>query len=337
MRNALLISLLICSSCFAVADNQATVNQVPQANQTGGNIAPVESGQANALQPLVPNNSQATQDYVQSDQTDSSTTTASNNATPQQNQGSLVPQATSANANQNNQNTVAEADTSNMTVPQRIKLLEQQMANLQHMRLVGQADQMEQQIQELQGRLDMQAHEIKVMQAEQRDVYQDLDHRLSALSQQSIAGATAKATDISPKLSGIGQEESELKEQDVYENAYGYIKDKKYKQAIIAMNDYLKAYPNGSFAVNSHYWLGELYLVTGDNNSARTEFQTVVDQFPKQPKVADSLLKLGLLAYNNGQYKLARKEFVKVVKGYPGTPSSQLAQQHLQQLAQEGH
>ncbi len=305
-KNGILTTILLTGAIFAAP----VVIFADEITDQQGHVAPVESANT-ALMPLVAQNTQAEQAYVQSDE--------------EMNQPKPLAQNSPSATMQTK--TVVKVDTSHMTVEQRLARLEQQLTNMQA--ILSQADQSQQLIQELQGRLDMQAHQLKVMQAQQRDIYQDLDHRLSQLAKNDN---TTVANAQPNKIAHIGHVETDLKQQDVYEHAYGYIRNKQYPQAINAMQTYLKAYPEGKFAVNAHYWLGELFLVTGDNNQAKMAFQIVVDKYPKQPKVADALLKLAGIAAQTGESQQARKLLLQVTKDYPGSPAAQLAQQQLQQL-----
>lgn len=66
-------------------------------------------------------------------------------------------------------------DNSNLTNEQRLAKLENQLANLQQLNVVTQLNAMQKQLQDVQGRLDVDAHELKVLQVQQRDIYQDLN------------------------------------------------------------------------------------------------------------------------------------------------------------------
>ena len=36
---------------------------------------------------------------------------------------------------------------------------------------------------------------------------------------------------------------------------------RQFEKAITSFNQFLQQYPDGQYAANAHYWLGELYLV----------------------------------------------------------------------------
>ncbi len=126
-------------------------------------------------------------------------------------------------------------------------------------------------------------------------------------------------------------------EQQIYQTAYELIKTKKYSQAVTTLQGMLKKYPSGQFASNAHYWLGELYGLTGKNDQALAEFLTIVRDFPDSPRVADAQLKVGLIFAAQNQWPDAKLAFKKVSNKYPGTASAKLATEQLKQLSQAGH
>jgi tol-pal system protein YbgF len=125
-------------------------------------------------------------------------------------------------------------------------------------------------------------------------------------------------------------------ELQLYQNAYNLMAAKQYSQATVALQTYLQQYPNGQYAANSHYWLGELALIGGNTTQAQNQFNIVINQFSQSPKAADSMLKLGMIFYEQQQWQQAKAQFNAVIKQYPNTTTAQLAQQQLQQIQQSG-
>ncbi len=136
----------------------------------------------------------------------------------------------------------------------------------------------------------------------------------------------------------VPQEQPNIaEEQAVYQTAYNLIKIKKYNEAIIALQKMLAKYPSGQFAANAHYWLGELYSLTGENEQAASEFTAIIRQYPASPRVADAELKLGLINASLLKWSAAKSSFKKIINQYPGTPSARLAMEQLKLLKQSGH
>lgn len=126
-------------------------------------------------------------------------------------------------------------------------------------------------------------------------------------------------------------------EQQIYQTAYDLIKEKKYNEAISALQKMLQKYPTGQFAANAHYWLGELYNLLGKNDQSASEFTYVVKNFPESPKVSDAQLKLGLIYTAEFKWPEAKSAFKKVINHYPGTSSARLAAEQIKQIKEAGH
>lgn len=126
-------------------------------------------------------------------------------------------------------------------------------------------------------------------------------------------------------------------EQEIYQNAYNMIKNKKYNDAVNILQNMLQKYPSGQFASNAHYWLGELYGLLGKNDKALGEFDQVVRNFSDSPRVSDAMFKVGLIFAAQSRWNEAKKIFKRIVTQYPGTASSRLANEQLKQIKEAGH
>lgn len=130
-----------------------------------------------------------------------------------------------------------------------------------------------------------------------------------------------------------------LAEKSMYENAYNLVLNKRYSEAVPALQAFLAQYPQGQYAPNGHYWLGEVYSVQGRTNKnsellnkASVEFMAITTQFPNHQKAMDALLKLGLLENDKGNTEAARQYLTHVKERYPGTSVARIASTHLQRL-----
>ena len=87
---------------------------------------------------------------------------------------------------------------------------------------------------------------------------------------------------------------------------------------------FLQDFPDGRYAPNAHYWLGELYLVIEprDLESARQSFALLVSQHPEHNKTPDALYKLGKVQFEKGNPEKARVYFDLVINQYSGTNAS---------------
>ncbi len=207
----------------------------------------------------------------------------------------------------------------------------------QRLSMIGRLDDIQNQMRSLRGQVEKQQHQIDQIQLLQREMFADMDNRIRHLSGKPTDNKKADAPKQSKNTTAKPVSDSDiLGQQQSYQKAYRFIRDRHYSDAKAALRGYLKQYPNGAYAVNAHYWLGELSLMSGDMPAATTEFNTVINDFPKSQKVADAKLKLGFIAYDKRQWADAKQYLQQVIKQYPHTSASQLAKQRLQMIKREG-
>src|SRR3989338_8756052 len=78
------------------------------------------------------------------------------------------------------QDTYSSSDQS-LSLDQRVTKLQNQMDNLANMNLPGKIADLQQQLQQLQGQMQVEQHDLKTLDEQQRNFYQDLDQRLNDL------------------------------------------------------------------------------------------------------------------------------------------------------------
>ena len=236
-----------------------------------------------------------------------------------------------------------------MPLEERVRLLEQQISNLTQMDLPGKIDKLQEQLQQINGQLEVQAHDIQALNEQQGKFYQDLNQRLTeskvksvspagSASQESTANKIAQAeanvtqnVAVARKASTASEVVTAGSEQSAYQKAFNLLADKKNDQAVVAFQAYLKAYPKGAHAANAHYWLGELYLTDNKNNLAATEFAAVIQKFPNYAKMPDALLKLAIIHDNSGQGAQAQAEFKSIITRFPSSSAARLAKKRLKE------
>jgi tol-pal system protein YbgF len=244
-----------------------------------------------------------------------------------------------------------------LTLEQRTRRLEQQLANMQGSESNAKVDSLQTQIQTLRGQVEQLTHDLQQMQTQQKSMYSDLDKRLnqqppldSGLSNDANNKIAAKpASKNAPAAVGVTSttpsdaakatvnQPNVAEEQQIYQTAYNLIKAKKYNDAVDALQKMLQKYPSGQFAANAHYWLGELYGVLGKTDQALSEFNQVVKDYANSPRVSDAQLKVGLILASQSKWSEAKQAFKKVINRYPGSASARLASDQLKQIKQAGH
>lgn len=211
-------------------------------------------------------------------------------------------------------------------------------------------------LRQLRGLLEEQSNELRLLKKRQQEDYLDLDGRLSALisggsvsppptddvtKQGSLPGSVAGSQKTNrdkqvggelptgqPGSDGILQAgQSELRQQNAYDQAYGLIKARRVDEAKVALKQFLLDYPQGPYTANAHYWLGEVYLLDGELPEAADEFSAVVQKYPGHRKVNDATFKLGKVYHLQNKLDKSRMLLERVAAG--SDSAARLAQDYL--------
>lgn len=121
-------------------------------------------------------------------------------------------------------------------------------------------------------------------------------------------------------------------EERAYLGTFDLLKNGKYDEAIRGFRSMLDQWPQGRYADNGWYWMGEAQMVKRDYAGAANSFQSLVQGFPSSPKVADGLYKLGLSQIELKKPVDAKSALQRVIRDYPSTNAANLAKQKLDQL-----
>ncbi len=235
----------------------------------------------------------------------------------------------------------------------RVAALEQRAGDNQgNVDLLNQVTQMKGELQALRSQVEDLQHQNEQLQSTSRAQYLDLDGRLNRI--ESGAGAptldpnsvpatsapagappapAAAAADSAPAVYGdAGAMARTADERSAYEAAFDALKAGQYADSAQLFQGFLQSYPNGAYAPNAYYWLGESYYVTQNYALAQQQFQALIDRYPTHDKAPGALLKLGLSQYGQKQVDAAEKTLAEVSTRYPGTDAARTAEDRLRAI-----
>jgi tol-pal system protein YbgF len=202
--------------------------------------------------------------------------------------------------------------------------------------LLLQIQRLQEEVQQLRGRVEVQGYQISTLEKQQREQYMDLDARLGG---RSAAPSTPSSAPVAAETSADQApvaSEGPSAERKLYQAAFDLLKQRRYDDAIRAFQDQLARYPNGEYADNAIYWLGEASYVKRDYSESLTQFQRLLASYPLSPKVPASMLKIGYIHYDQGDLQRARTTLQDVVAKFPGSDEAQLAKSRLERMTHEG-
>ena len=212
----------------------------------------------------------------------------------------------------------------------RLLRLERVLANQSLLDLSQRIEAAQAETRVLRGQLDELQHQVTQSQTQQRELYGDVDRRLSALE----GNPGAAASTVAPTTGGLPIPQGD--DRANYQAAFDLLKDAKYPEAINAFKQYLTTFPNGPLADNAQYWLGEAHYVTKQYPDALRDFRTVIEKYPESRKIPDALLKIGYCNYELKNWAEARSALGQVVQRFGDTTAARLASQRLAKLDSEG-
>ncbi|MBN2541767.1 tol-pal system protein YbgF [bacterium] len=105
-----------------------------------------------------------------------------------------------------------------------------------------------------------------------------------------------------------------------------------YKLAMIGFQQYLNLAPNGDFADDAQYGVGECLFLEGKYSEAIPEYLILEAQYPESEFTPSALYKIGLCYIKMDNKQMARKFFKAVKNSYPLSNEAKPAEQKLKDL-----
>lgn len=220
-------------------------------------------------------------------------------------------------------------------VDNRLVRVERLIENEGLMTLLTKLEATQRDVQALRNDVETLQYEVEQSSGRQRDLYMDVDQRLQTIEQTALASASLSV------LEGGSLNPGQLPvpggtDRANYQAAFELLKQGRYDQAAIALQQFMVAFPESGLSDNAQYWLAETHYVTQDYQKALPEFQTVLDRYPDSRKIPDALLKIGYCNYELKRFDASREALSAVVASYPETTAARLATQRLDRIKSEG-
>lgn len=243
----------------------------------------------------------------------------------------------------------APASAQRASLADRVAVLEQRAADNQgNVDLLNQLTQLRTEVQALRAQIEELQQQNEQLKSSGRSQYLDLDGRLNRLEgagalppassgqvpasnpPPSTAAAVPVPRDTPPRIHGDrGLVANTAEERSAYETAFDALKTGRYADSAQLFQSFLEAYPEGAYAPNARYWLGESYYVTQNYELAREQFQALIQRYPTHDKTPGALLKVGLSQYGLRDLDGAEATLAKVASQYPGTDAARTAEDRL--------
>jgi tol-pal system protein YbgF len=240
----------------------------------------------------------------------------------------------------------------------RVTRLENRLNNQNLADMIQRVDQLQRDMQQLIGDIEVQSHELKSLREQQRKIYSDIDQRLRQLEggnrsssapaqtqpSTTTGGMPTSPVPVAPRSGGgaPGSQQpaatsamSEVERnvaRSAYERGFNLLKQGRYELAAKSLTAFLETYPKAAYADNAQYWLAEANYAQENYKVALQEFRKVIDNYPNSPKRADAMLKIGYTYDELGDKKLAMQTLNTIVSTYPKSTAARLAQKRIKNL-----
>lgn len=153
---------------------------------------------------------------------------------------------------------------------------------------------------------------------------QDLDTKMTTLNAPPPPPPTPESSPNTPPA-GVTSE-------SLYTNALQAKSGNQLDFAVQQFQDYLKFFPEGSYAPNAEYHLGEILASQGKYDEAVAYFDNVLEKYPDNSKTLDAMLSKGRALAKSGQRTAAVKEFRAIIAKSANSGQAGLAKQELKSL-----
>lgn len=235
---------------------------------------------------------------------------------------------------------------------QRLERLERRVGHITELTLEVEGLKRENRL--LQGNVEELRHLVDNLQRKQRELYLDIDDRLTRMQSGSPAPASAtpgadsvqpvapvhstKPEPAKPSVDAVAPGDP-AKEEARYAAAYDLLRpeQRRYQEAIQAFELFIKQYPDGKLVDNARYWLGEANYVIQDNEAALAAFRQVLEFHPESLKAPGALLKIGYIEDALGNEAGARASLQRVIDTYPTSSAASMAKKRLVSMQQKAN
>ena len=206
--------------------------------------------------------------------------------------------------------------------------------------LLLQIEQLRQETQALRGLIEELSYQLSQMSADQKTRYLDLDQRLGELVRIQKDAVAVKPTQPNASAVRGGFEPSpatqvavpEISDQDAYNAAFEMIRERKFDEALVALDSFVQVYPDSELVLDARFWRGQVFDVLGRDQEAIETFKGLTLAAPDYRRILQVKVKLGKLLIKNQDVINGRKILQEVITQSPESVEAGLASRELEKI-----
>ena len=206
--------------------------------------------------------------------------------------------------------------------------------------LLLQIEQLRQETQALRGLMEELSYQLGQMSSDQKTRYLDLDQRLGELvriQKEAVAtSSTPSPATADSTTGGVGEAgaqasvSNDISDQDAYNSAFQLIRERKFEEALVAMESFIRAYPDSELILDARFWRGQVFDVLGRDEEAIEAFKSLTLVAPDYRRILQVKVKLGKLLIKNQDVMNGRKILQEVITQAPESVEAGLASRELE-------
>jgi TolA-binding protein len=210
--------------------------------------------------------------------------------------------------------------------------------------LLLQIEQLRQETQALRGLMEELSYQLGQMSSDQKTRYLDLDQRLGELvriQKEAVVATPSQGSSVTSEaavrdaVGGFGVRPPaapEVSDQDAYNSAFQLIRERKFEEALVAMESFVEAYPDSELVLDARFWRGQVFDVLGRDEEAIEVFKNLTLVAPDYRRILQVKVKLGKLLIKNQDVMNGRKILQEVITQVPESVEAGLASRELEKI-----
>lgn len=222
----------------------------------------------------------------------------------------------------------------------RIARLEAQLQNQGLLNLLNQLETLKDDVARLRGAQEEQAHRLDGADQRAKEIFVDLDTRISELANRPSVAAPPAQTDairLQPAQSllmppGPAPLVDVEAERRAYNTALNLVRSGRYSEGLGALQIFLRQYPTGTLAANAMYWMAFSHVGLSDFQGAVQGYQRMLAAFPNSGKAPDGMLSLARAQVQLRDSQAARATLENLLTRHPRSEAAEGGRKLLETL-----
>lgn len=192
----------------------------------------------------------------------------------------------------------------------RTREVESRLNNDRLFQLLNEVEQMKQELAQLRGQFDVQAHTLTSLQKRQTDLFSDADARLATLEK----AANSSTTQVSPTASTSTSVQAF---PEKYSAALDLLRARKFSEAIQALSTLSKHSPPNAQSIEAHYWLGVALMSEKKWRPAVLALETFIKLDTEHARVPEAMRAIGSNYHQLGDAKAGNAMWDRLLRRFP--------------------